>query len=202
MILGAGAGWYKPEFEGFSRWYENRERVTITREGIELMIKLWTENEPVNYNGKYLTSTGGLIEPKPVQKPHPPIWFGALSERMLRVCGRYGDGWLPIGPRWIGDQYPRPEKYAEMRKIIVTELKKRGYPEDKFTFSCLINVADSKILLNDIESYLKAGMNYFTLGLQREKDDSIIAKMDQISKELDTLALVSMGERKKSASTR
>src|SRR5579862_3481153 len=52
-ILGAGIGWNKPEFEGFSRWLETADRVKATQEGLELITKLWTEEEPVSFEGEF-----------------------------------------------------------------------------------------------------------------------------------------------------
>ena len=183
-LLGAGAGWYRPEFEGFSTWLETGKRVAMTRESITLMKNLWTEREPVNYEGKYVSSKGGWIEPKPAQKPHPPIWFGTTSTQSLKTCGRLCDGWLPIGPRWYSTDYPRPERYASLRKIIVEELKKREISEQRFVFSCLIDYSDPKNLTSDVESYVKAGMNFFTLGLSHQRDETALEKLEQVARDL------------------
>ena len=57
---------------------------------------LWTEERP-EFHGKYATFDGLLLEPKPVQKPHPPIWVGGESGPSLRRAARLGDAWYPIG---------------------------------------------------------------------------------------------------------
>ena len=90
VILGVGAGWAKEEFEGYSKWYSDKERVDRTKEGIELILKLWTEEE-VNFNGKYYQATKAVLDPKPVQKPHPKLLFGGVGNRMLALAGRHGD---------------------------------------------------------------------------------------------------------------
>jgi alkanesulfonate monooxygenase SsuD/methylene tetrahydromethanopterin reductase-like flavin-dependent oxidoreductase (luciferase family) len=172
IILGAGAGWYKPEFEAFSKWLEPSERVEFTRESLELLTRLWTSEVPIDYEGRFIVSHGALINPKPVQKPHPPIWFGSTSNKMLRLAGRFGLGWIPVGPRWIDADYPNPQKYSELRKVIVAELQKRNIDEKEFVFSILINVSDTETLRKDIESYAKAGMNYFILGMARQSNES------------------------------
>ncbi len=148
------------------------------------MIRLWTQSGPVDYAGQFVSASGAILEPKPVQRPHPQVWFGTVSEKMLRRCGRLGDGWLPIGPRWIGDMYPRPNEYSKMRHIIVSELEKRGYPLNRFFFSTIINYAESRTLLSEIESFKQAGMNHFTLGLSREADESVLVKLERVSKEV------------------
>jgi len=179
VILGAGFGWFKPEFDGFSQWLETKERVSYSEEAIQLMIKLWTDKNPVNYDGKFVQSKGAVIEPKPIQKPHPPIWLGGHQSQSLRMAGQYGQGWMPIGPRWFNDSYPKPSEYVAMKAKIVSGLKKRGFSEKKFVFTTLINNADLKTVKEDVEQFIDAGMNYFTLGEKAQSEDSIksIAKI-------------------------
>ena len=58
--------------------------------------ELWTKDDP-RFEGKYVKFANVLFEPKPVQKPHPPIWVGGESGPALRRTARLGDGWYPIG---------------------------------------------------------------------------------------------------------
>jgi probable F420-dependent oxidoreductase len=173
VILGAGFGWFKPEFEGFSKWLEPKDRIAFTEEAIQLMTKLWTQKDPVNFDGKFVHAKGAVIEPKPVQKPHPPIWFGGHLSQSLRMAGEYGDGWMPIGPRWFDESYPKPDEYSRMKGTIVSRLAKRKVPESEFVFTTLINSADLATLRQDIENYLQAGMNYFILGEKARSEESL-----------------------------
>jgi alkanesulfonate monooxygenase SsuD/methylene tetrahydromethanopterin reductase-like flavin-dependent oxidoreductase (luciferase family) len=183
-ILGAGVGWHKPEFDGFSRWLETRDRIAATEEGLELMVKLWTESEPVTFQGKFVKSRDALVDPKPVQKPHPKIWFGTHSPKTLRMTGRLGDGWIPVGPRWAGDFFPTPDAYAEMKKIILGELTNRPDISESFVFSILINYADDlSVLRKELEGYVGAGMNYFILGMSGQKEDCA-RKIEKVKKEV------------------
>jgi alkanesulfonate monooxygenase SsuD/methylene tetrahydromethanopterin reductase-like flavin-dependent oxidoreductase (luciferase family) len=104
-ILGVGAGWYRPEFEAYSSWVDGKVRVAKTREGIELIRKLWTSDKPVDFDGEYYKVTGSVLEPKPVQKPHPPLWFGTTGAYMLKLAARYADGWVPPVPGVSMDIY-------------------------------------------------------------------------------------------------
>ena len=72
VILGVGAGWSKEEFDGYSEWSSDKERVDKTKEGLDLILKLWTE-EKVQFNGKFYKSVDAVIDPKPVQKPYPSL---------------------------------------------------------------------------------------------------------------------------------
>ncbi len=94
VILGAGAGWAKEEFDAYSKWEESSTRVSMTEEGINLILKLWTEDE-VNFEGKFYKSLRARLEPKPIQKPHPPIWLASFGKRMLKIASNYGNGWIP-----------------------------------------------------------------------------------------------------------
>src|SRR2546425_2672274 len=89
-ILGVGAGWSQTEFEGYSTWDDPKTRVDKTEEGVKLILKLWQEKR-VDHAGKYYQAKGAVLDPKPVQKPHPPLLFGGVGLRMLKMAGRYGD---------------------------------------------------------------------------------------------------------------
>jgi probable F420-dependent oxidoreductase len=95
MVLGAGAGWLKEEFEALNApAFEERGRVTD--EWLQAFKILWTEENP-RFEGRHLRFADVSFMPKPVQKPHPPIWVGGESLAALRRTARYGDSWFPIG---------------------------------------------------------------------------------------------------------
>jgi probable F420-dependent oxidoreductase len=94
LILGAGAGWNRPEFVTQGIRFESRDsRFEKTREALEIVKMLWT-SENVNYDGKYYKFKGAYLAPKPISKPHPPIWLGGFSEKILALVAKYGDGWI------------------------------------------------------------------------------------------------------------
>jgi alkanesulfonate monooxygenase SsuD/methylene tetrahydromethanopterin reductase-like flavin-dependent oxidoreductase (luciferase family) len=103
VILGVGAGWNPLEFETLG--IERSSRGKRLEEGVEALKKLWTEDQ-VKYDGEYYSFEDVTIEPKPVQDPHPPIWFASfgpqveefnsLVEHVLHRVGRLGDGWVPM----------------------------------------------------------------------------------------------------------
>jgi probable F420-dependent oxidoreductase len=94
VVLGVGAGWDRPEFEAYGTWHTNAERVEMTREGIELVRRLWSE-KIVNYDGVFFKAKDVVLEPKPIQKGGPPIWLGAIHDKMLKMTGDLADAWFP-----------------------------------------------------------------------------------------------------------
>ena len=94
LILGAGAGWNRHEFVTQGIRFEALEsRFDKAREALEIVKLLWTSDD-VNYDGRYYKLHDAYLAPKPISKPHPPIWIGGFSDRILALVARYGDGWI------------------------------------------------------------------------------------------------------------
>jgi probable F420-dependent oxidoreductase len=93
FIFGIGAGWLAAESATLGVPFA--ERGAMTDEYLEAMQELWTKREP-SFAGKYTQFSGITFEPKPVQKPHPPIWVGGHSRAALRRTARFGAAWHPI----------------------------------------------------------------------------------------------------------
>ena len=97
LTLGAGAGWMGEEFAalGLSNF---AERGAVTNEYLLLFKELWTKENP-EFHGKYVKVSDIGFLPKPLQRPHPPIWIGGHSLAALRRVALVGDGWMPIALR-------------------------------------------------------------------------------------------------------
>src|SRR6185295_18891753 len=72
------------------------ERGAVTDEYLAAFRELWTKEEP-RFDGRYVKFHDIVFAPKPVQKPHPPLWIGGESGPAMRRAARLGDGWYPIG---------------------------------------------------------------------------------------------------------
>jgi probable F420-dependent oxidoreductase len=92
LLLGVGIGHAAREFEAIGVPFERRG--ARADEHIEAMRELWTSDIP-SYHGDFVEFSGIAFEPKPVQKPHPPVLIGGNSKPAMRRAARYGDGWLP-----------------------------------------------------------------------------------------------------------
>jgi probable F420-dependent oxidoreductase len=95
LTVGIGAGWLKAEFDAVVMT-PFAERGAVTDEYVAAFKTLWTEKKPL-IDGKFVHYDRLLLEPKPVQKPHPPIWVGGESGPSLRRAAKLGDAWYPIG---------------------------------------------------------------------------------------------------------
>ena len=96
IIFGVGAGWYSEEAIAYGvGWGSHRERIERMLEGLKIILDLWSK-ERTTYEGKYYRVLDAPCWPKPLQKPHPPIWFGGSSKAIIRATVKYGDGIFPI----------------------------------------------------------------------------------------------------------
>ncbi|HVM64414.1 MAG TPA: LLM class flavin-dependent oxidoreductase [Acidimicrobiales bacterium] len=89
--LSIGVGHAEREFEVLRVPFHERGR--LTDEYLDAMVELWTSDDPV-YKGRYVSFERVAFEPKPVQKPYPPIWVGGNSQAAMRRAARH-DGWYP-----------------------------------------------------------------------------------------------------------
>jgi probable F420-dependent oxidoreductase len=107
LVVGVGAGWLRTEFDAVVTTPFD-ERGPVTDEYIDTFRELWTNPTP-HFNGRYTRFDGIVFEPKPVQKPHPPIWVGGEAGPALRRAARVGDAWYPIGSnnKHLLDTLPR-----------------------------------------------------------------------------------------------
>ena len=127
LTVGIGAGWLKAEFDAVVTT-PFAERGAVTDEYVAAFRQLWTEKKP-RIDGKYVHHDGLLLEPKPAQKPHPPIWVGGESGPSLRRAARLGDAWYPIGSNnaHLLDTLPRYEAGIErLRKATEAGGRPRG----------------------------------------------------------------------------
>ena len=88
--FGVGIGWLKEEFDALGIAFS--ERAARTNECIELMQRLWCDDVS-EYHGRFYDLPRSYMNPKPVQKPHPPVFFGGESEAALRRVASHGQGW-------------------------------------------------------------------------------------------------------------
>jgi len=110
-----GPGSHKPDYDACGIAFE--ERWPRFTESLEVLRRLWSES-PASYRGKFYTLENLVMEPKPIQRPRPPIWIGSWgSDKGLRRVARYGDGWMAsaynITPEGFSERWKKLRHYSE-----------------------------------------------------------------------------------------
>ena len=111
----------REEFEALGApAYERRG--AVADEYVRALKELWTSDTPA-FAGEYVGFSDVIFEPKPVQRPHPPIWIGGESGPALRRAARLGDGWYPIGsnPRHPVGTIRQLSEYVSRLRRFATE---------------------------------------------------------------------------------
>jgi len=151
--FGVGAGWFRDEAVSYGVWWgKRRERISRMLEALEIILKLWTEGDKITYKGKYYTVTEAPFWPKPLQKPHPPIWFGGSSDEIVEGAAKYGDGILPLS------DFPL-EKFMDLADRVtkaVGDKAKKISLAPSFTYPNGLGEKPRE-WLSKIEDYVKAG---------------------------------------------
>lgn len=100
LTVGVGIGGNTRVYPAFGITGEHR--VSRFVEGLRLMVRLWTEDR-VTFEGKFWQLQDVAMEPKPLQKPHPPLWFGARVPAALQRAVELGDGFMGAGSSTIAE---------------------------------------------------------------------------------------------------
>ena len=102
-------------------------------EGLSLMRALWTEPR-VNFTGRFWQLDGAAMEPKPFQKPGPPVWFGGSHPAALRRAVRYGDGFFGAGSQTTA-------QFAEQVQVVRDELARQHRDAASFALAKRVYIA-------------------------------------------------------------
>jgi F420-dependent oxidoreductase-like protein len=93
LTFGIGAGWFEAEYRQYGWEFPPRPAVRIRQmeEAVRLILAMWSEKR-TTFHGKYFQAVDAILEPKPIQKPHPPLMIGGGGEQLtLRAVARYAD---------------------------------------------------------------------------------------------------------------
>jgi len=197
--VGVGAGWLREEFEALGLPPFD-ERGAVTDEYIRAFKELWTSDNPT-FEGKYCRFSDVTFAPKPIQKPHPPIWIGGESPRALKRAAQLGDGWYPIGanptyPLGTSEQLSaslsKLRRYAEEAGRDPTEINiaySAGWYDDQ-RVSTLPNgerrnfTGAPEQIAGDIRVFESLGVRQMTLGLQADTLEQSVERMERFATEV------------------
>jgi len=129
--VGIGTGGKQRPFAAFGMTGDRY--VARFTEGLALMKALWTEPR-VTFNGEFWQLTNAAMEPKPAQKPYPPVWFGANGEPALRRAVRLGDGFFGAGST-------PTERFAGQVQVVRAALAEQGRDPADFPIAKRLYIA-------------------------------------------------------------
>jgi len=172
VILGVAAGWLEDEFELAGRDFSTRG--PATDEAIALLKALWTEDEPA------VDGRPARFEPKPVQKPHPPIFGGGESIPALRRAARLCDGWY--GHR------PSPGEVA----TTITELRRLRDEAGRadLPFELTVRIEPERVTHDDVARYEEAGVDRLVAEIGRFDDVAALEDLETMTRFAEVVGLV------------
>jgi probable F420-dependent oxidoreductase len=153
VIIGAGAGWLREETELMGTKFGLRWK--RMRETVEAMRAIWTQSE-ASYAGETVRFPAVRCEPKPVQKPYPPVLLGAHGPKALERIARTYDGWIPAVVR-------SPEKLRHDIATIRKLAAEHGRNPDALQVTLLIDPHDAGPSADEIKQYRAAGASRIVL---------------------------------------
>ncbi len=201
LILGIGAGWYEDEFLAYGYEYpETPERLRMLREALQVIKAMWTQDR-AEYEGRYYQIRGAINEPKPVQKPHPPIWIGGGGEKVtLKLVAQYGDACnfnndvatvrhklnvLREHCEAVGRDYDSILKTVEFYTIlgdrreidrVVADTSRRTGADEAFIRSWHPLAGDAERIAQIIGEYAEAGVEYFIINVPNAFEGGVIKR--------------------------
>ena len=148
FIFGIGTGWLKEETELMGGDFPRRW--SQTREALEVMKKLWAEEE-AEHHGTYFDFPPVRSYPKPVQKPHPPIMIGGMAPNVLQRVVDHADGWMPnrVTPQALEDSRRQLDTLAaeagrDPKGITITVY---GQDPDRVAFKSLLDAGADRVVV-------------------------------------------------------
>ena len=196
VIVGAGVGWMKEEFETI-RTEAYEERGKVTDEYIAAFRELWTSDKP-SFNGKYCSFSDIIFLPKPVQKPTIPIWIGGHSKHAIRRAARLGDGWHPIGG--VPTIPLEPEGIKRDLEMLVDYALKAGRDPKQIRIALKGSLFDrekqitpgkrrrfvgaAEEIASDIRDYRAAGVDTMIFDVRQPSFNATMERMEWMAKEV------------------
>jgi F420-dependent oxidoreductase-like protein len=161
LELAVGAAWFEREHHELGVPFpSNGERARRLEDGVQVM-KLLMTTDDANFEGRYVTLAGASYNPKPVQRPHPPIWIGASGPRLtLPIVGRHADVWHTFG---------NAASIARQAEVVDRAAEEVGRDPRSIRRSTDLSLSqDWDAVRADIEALERAGVTYLTVGWPSE----------------------------------
>jgi F420-dependent oxidoreductase-like protein len=154
MNFGFGAGGFKPEYRSYGFEFIEKPAIRLEqmKEALQLILGLWTYPR-FTFHGKYFRVEEAILEPKPLQKPHPPILIGGVGPKVtLRIIAELGDACNLWGP---------PAEFVKQRATLKRHCDEVGRDEStikKTTYDLVVCAPTKAALQRKIERLLPKGV--------------------------------------------
>ncbi len=170
LIMGLASGWYKREFDAVGVPFDKRGK--LMDENLDILKRFWTE-DMVKGEWMFHKIPAGVMFPKPVQKPHPPLLIGGYVDRVLKRAAVTGDGWLTY--------FYRPESFAKSWAKIRDFAKEAGKDPDKLLNASQLPIRIGKsraAVESEMMEWLGKEWDYASWS-ESTKDSAILGTVDE-----------------------
>ena len=156
LEMGIGAAWNEPEFQMYGIPFpRTADRIRMMDEACSVLKALWTE-ERATFKGRFYALNSAIAEPKPIQRPYPPIWIGGVGPKLtLRVVAKHADVW--------NSNAPTPAATVALTKTLDEHCAKVGRDPASIRRSSQIRAEKDDDALRIAESVLRAGFTELLL---------------------------------------
>ena len=170
---GIGAGWYENEYRGYGYEFPRpADRIGMLRESVEIVKSMWTNTE-TSYDGKYYKMVRANCDPKPLQRPNPPIWIGGGGEQLtLRVVAEHAD---------CSNFGGKPDEWARKREILKGHCAAVGRDESEIrkTWSPEVFIRSTE---DELAQRTKGGL--WGDSVENWRDNNLVGTPEQVSEKI------------------
>jgi len=169
FLFGIGTGWFREESEIMGADFDHRW--TQAREHVMAMKELWTKDQ-AEFHGRYVDFPPVRCNPKPAQKPHPPVLLGGASQNVFKRVVRWGDGWLPIRVT--------PEEVKGARAALSELAEAANRDPDSITITVYGQNPDAEL----IKSFEEAGANSVVVRVTSPDQAGVLSELEGVASKL------------------
>jgi probable F420-dependent oxidoreductase len=192
FTLGVGVGYLKREFAALGVDFD--ERGDLFDEALEVIRGIWTTDD-FSYEGRHFTASGITAHPRPVSRPHPPIWIGGNTAAARRRVAAHGDGWCPFpAPAMLAQTARTAEMNSETLGDGIDDLRRRleAAGRDPSAIDISFTNADGGGLgddafnadayLSGVEKLASLGVTWLQVGLPGDSLAHVLETIERFSK--------------------
>jgi probable F420-dependent oxidoreductase len=179
LICGVGVGWWREEFAALGIPFEVRGRQA--NEMIRIFKELWTAKNP-RFEGEFYRFDDIGFAPKPVQKPHPPIWVGGHSRAALQRAITLGDGWHATSQS--------PEQIQTHLEHLQQVADQAGRPFDTLELSLRLKLSPEAVqgsrqaIIDQYGAYRELGLSHLAVDFRRDDLSQMLETLDLVATEI------------------